>query len=462
MNSTSPPTFYSSNKNLINFILSLGIALIATFYIKEPSFTQAQNDVLFLLIFSVLLWLTEAVSPFSVGLFITAFLVYSLGYDVFTDEPQDVAIFANTFSSSVIWLLLGGFFLASAMTKTKLDEDLINLTLKICGTNPKWVLFGLMTVTMMASMLISNTATTAMVVAAVLPLITKLGKESKIAKALLLGIPIAATTGGMGTLIGSPPNAIAVGALNNVGISLEFINWLKFGLPLAILLTFISWWVLVKLLVKKEDPIIIEEKNVSEKPMDGKTIQQRRIVQITLIITLIMWLSSPLHGIKAAAVAAIPLVVFTLTGILNGNDIRAMGWDTLLLVSGGLALGIGLQETGLLDIYAGRIAEMNVSNITFLFILAYATMFFSNIMSNTATSTVLIPLGMAILPEMQLEVAMIIGLSASTALFLPVSTPPNAIVYSTNLIEQKDLRLGGTLIGLLGPALIVLWVVLIS
>ena len=454
-------TFYSSNKNTINFVLSLVIALIVTLLVKEHSFTQAQNDVLFLLVFSVLLWLTEAVSPFSVGLFIITFLVYSLGFDVFTDTPQDISVFANTFSSSVIWLLLGGFFLASAMTKTKLDEDLIHLTLKICGSNPKWILFGLMTVTMVASMLISNTATTAMVVASLIPLINKLGKESKTGKALLLGIPIAATTGGMGTLIGTPPNAIAVGALNNAGIAMEFVDWLKFGMPIAILLTFISWWVLVKLFMKVVEPISIEEKNTS-KGVDATMKTQRNIVIGVLIVTLIMWLSTPLHGIRAAAVSAIPLVVLTLTGILKGADIRAMGWDTLLLVAGGLALGIGLQETGLLNIYAERIASIEVSDTVFLLILAYATMLFSNIMSNTATSTVLIPLGMAILPNMQLEVAMIIGLSASTALFLPVSTPPNAIVYSTGLIEQKDLRLGGALIGLIGPALIVLWVLLIS
>jgi len=454
-------TFYSSNKNTINFVLSLVIALIVTLLVKEHSFTQAQNDVLFLLVFSVLLWLTEAVSPFSVGLFIITFLVYSLGFDVFTDTPQDISVFANTFSSSVIWLLLGGFFLASAMTKTKLDEDLIHLTLKICGSNPKWILFGLMTVTMVASMLISNTATTAMVVASLIPLINKLGKESKTGKALLLGIPIAATTGGMGTLIGTPPNAIAVGALNNAGIAMEFVDWLKFGMPIAILLTFISWWVLVKLFMKVVEPISIEEKNTS-KGVDATMKTQRNIVIGVLIVTLIMWLSTPLHGIRAAAVSAIPLVVLTLTGILKGADIRAMGWDTLLLVAGGLALGIGLQETGLLNIYAERIASIEVSDTVFLLILAYATMLFSNIMSNTATSTVLIPLGMAILPNMQLEVAMIIGLSASTALFLPVSTPPNAIVYSTGLIGQKDLRLGGALIGLIGPALIVLWVLLIS
>mgnify|MGYP006186912593 FL=1 len=454
-------TFYNNYKNSINFALSLVVALLVTLLVKEPSFTQAQNDVLFLLLFSVLLWLTEAVSPFSVGLFIITFLVYSMGFDLFTDTPQDVSVFVNTFSSSVIWLLLGGFFLASAMTKTKLDEDLIHLTLKICGTNPKWILFGLMTVTMVASMLISNTATTAMVVASLIPLINKLGKESKTGKALLLGIPIAATTGGMGTLIGTPPNAIAVGALNNAGIAMEFVDWLKFGMPIAILLTFISWWVLVKLFMKVVEPITIEENN-NTITVNTTMKTQRNIVIGVLIVTLIMWLSTPLHGIRAAAVSAIPLVVLTLTGILKGADIRAMGWDTLLLVAGGLALGIGLQETGLLNIYAERIATIEVSDTVFLLILAYATMLFSNIMSNTATSTVLIPLGMAILPNMQLEVAMIIGLSASTALFLPVSTPPNAIVYSTGLIDQKDLRLGGALIGLIGPALIVLWVLLVA
>jgi len=151
-----------------------------------------------------------------------------------------------------------------------------------------------------------------------------------------------------------------------------------------------------------------------------------------------------------------------LSSILKGEDVRALGWDTLLLVAGGLSLGTALQQTGLLDLYAARIAALPVSPLVFYFLLAYATMIFSNIMSNTATSTVLIPLGMAILPQNQVEVAMIIGLSASTALFLPVSTPPNAICYSTGLIEQKDLRIGGLLIGLLGPAIIVGWVLLLS
>lgn len=454
--------FFRNNKKILLFVISFLVALVLTWLLKEPSFTQAQVSVLFLLIFSVGLWLTEAVPPFSVGLFIIAFLAYSLGYEKFTDTPVDIKIYVNTFSNSVIWLMLGGFFLASAMTKTKLDTDVIKLTMKVCGTNPKWILFGFMLVTMVFSMLISNTATTAMVIASLMPLLLKLGKESAVGKGLILGVPIAATTGGMGTIIGSPPNAIAVGALIDAGHQMDFVKWIFYGLPVAVVLTFLSWWVLVKLFMKNAGPVSLDSSNspVTVIPTDFRI--KRLTVFIILLVTLVLWLTSPIHFLTASAVSAVPLVFLPLAGILNGEDIRAMGWDTLILVAGGLALGTGLQQTGLLDLYAGRIATLEVNHVVFFFLLAYATMFFSNIMSNTATATVLIPLGMAILPEFSTEIAMIIGLSASTSLFLPVSTPPNAIAYSTGLIDQKDLRIGGGLIGIIGPTIVVLWVMLIS
>lgn len=449
-------------KQLVYFLSCFAAAMLLTWLFREPDFTRAQTNVLFLLVFSVGLWLTEAVPPFAVGLFIIAFLVLSLGLKQFTNEPQDVAIYMNTFSSSVIWLMMGGFFLASAMTRTRLDADLIQLTLKVCGAKPKRVLFGLMMVTMAFSMLISNTATTAMVIAALMPLMVKLGKESKVGKALILGIPIAATTGGMSTIIGSPPNAIAVGALATAGKPVDFVTWIYYGLPITLALTFLAWWVLVRLFMKTDELLSVEKADSRDGKVTGEFRVKRLTVGIILIITLALWLTSPFHQVGAAAVSAIPLVMLPLTGILKGEDIRAIGWDTLILVAGGLALGTGLQQTGLLDLYAGRIATLQVPHVIFFFLLAYATMIFSNIMSNTATATVLIPLGIAILPDYSVEVCMIIGLSASTALFLPVSTPPNAIAYSTGLIEQKDLRLGGSLIGLLGPAIIVLWVMLLS
>lgn len=450
------------NKQLVYFLISLFAAFVLTVLLREPSFTQAQTYVLFLLIFSVALWLTEAVPPFAVGLFIIAYLAFTLGHRLFISEPLDVKIYVNTFSSSVIWLMMGGFFLASAMTKTKLDADMIKITMKVCGAKPKNILFGMMMVTMVFSMLISNTATTAMVIAALMPLLLKLGKGSPAGKALILGIPIAATTGGMGTLIGSPPNAISVGALITAGHPMDFVKWMYYGIPVSVFLTLLAWWVLVKLFMKNDEMISLSEIIAEKSTMSSDFRVKRLTVTVILLVTLILWLTSPVHNLPASAVSAVPLVFLTLTGILKGEDIRAIGWDTLILVAGGLALGTGLQQTGLLDFYAGKIASLQVSYVVFFFLLAYATMLFSNIMSNTATATVLIPLGMAILPQHSIEIAMIIGLSASTALFLPVSTPPNAIAYSTRLIEQKDLRIGGALIGLLGPALIVLWVMLIS
>jgi solute carrier family 13 (sodium-dependent dicarboxylate transporter), member 2/3/5 len=454
---------FQKNKQIFLFLGSLLTALVITGLVRESSYSQAQTYVLFLLVFSAGLWLTEAVPPFAVGLFIIAYLVFTLGYEKFTSNPVDIKIYMNTFSSSVIWLLMGGFFLASAMTKTKLDADLIQITMKVCGAKPKHILLGLMMVTMIFSMLISNTATTAMVIAALMPLLLKLDKGSPTRKALILGIPIAATTGGMGTIIGSPPNAIATGALINAGHQMDFVTWILYGLPLALFLTSLSWWVLVRLFMKKDEILSLGDIVAEKSAIINKDFHIKRLtVVFILLITLILWLTGPIHHLSAAAVSAVPLVFLPLAGILKGTDIRAIGWDTLILVAGGLALGTGLQQTGLMELYAGKIATLQVPHVIFLFLLAYATMLFSNIMSHTATATVLIPLGMAIIPQYSLEVAMIIGLSASTALFLPVSTPPNAIAYSTGLIEQKDLRIGGTLVGLLGPALIVLWVMLIS
>ena len=449
-------------KQTFKFLVSLIAALALTWVVKEPSFSQAQTYVLFLLTFSVGLWLTEAVPPFAVGLFIIAYLAFTLGSELFTTTPQDVQIYLNTFSSSVIWLMMGGFFLASAMTKTRLDADLIRITLKFCGSDPKRVLFGLMMVTMVFSMLISNTATTAMVIAALMPLLVKLDKQSPVAKGLVLGIPIAATTGGMGTIIGSPPNAVAVGALATTGQTMDFITWMYYGLPITLFLTWLSWWVLVKRFMEKSDVLSVDASASASTELTREFRARRLTVTAILSVTLALWLTSPIHHLGAAAVSAVPLVFLPLTRILKGEDIRAIGWDTLILVAGGLALGTALKQTGLLDLYAGRLASLQVPNVVFYLVLAYVTMLFSNVMSNTATSTVLIPLGMALLPGNGIEICMIIGLSASTALFLPVSTPPNAIAYSTGLIEQKDFRIGGLLMGLLGPALIIAWVLLIG
>lgn len=156
-------------KAVLYFVLSFVGAIGLTLFARESSFSDSQVYVLFLLFFAVGLWLTEAIPPFAVSLFIIAYLVFALGNKHINSEPENIEKYVTTFSSSVIWLMLGGFFLAAAMTKTKLDESLFKLTIKMSGTNPRNLLIGLMLTTMLASMLMSNTATTAMVIAAVTP-----------------------------------------------------------------------------------------------------------------------------------------------------------------------------------------------------------------------------------------------------------------------------------------------------
>jgi len=318
-----------------------------------------------------------------------------------------------------------------------------------------------MTVTMVASMLMSNTAITAMVIAAVMPLLTNLGKDAPLSKALLVGVPLAATTGGLSTIIGTPANLITAGALENAGITVDFLHWMGYGVPLALILTVVSSFVLIKMRVKENQPLNLEFLQTKGGEMPADLRKKRTIVIVIVVITVVLWLTSSLHNLSVSAVAAIPIVFLTMFGILDAKDVNRMSWDTLLLIAGGLALSLALQETKLLNHYAEKIVSMKIPNLFFLVVMAYSTMILANVMSHTATSTIMIPLGMAILPQLKLEIALIIGLASSTALFLPVSTPANAVAYSTGLMEQKDFRIGGFLLGLLGPAAVIAWVLLL-
>src|SRR6187399_1303434 len=154
-------------KHLYLFLISFAVAIGLTWLLKEPGFTDSQVYVIFLLFFATGLWVTEAIPAFAVSVFIIAFLVFALGNKYFNSAPENVEMYVQTFSDSIIWLLLGGFFLAKAMAKTKLDETLFRFTLKLSGTNPRNLLIGIMSTTMIVSMLLSNTATTTMVLASI-------------------------------------------------------------------------------------------------------------------------------------------------------------------------------------------------------------------------------------------------------------------------------------------------------
>jgi sodium-dependent dicarboxylate transporter 2/3/5 len=447
-------------KSVYYFLGSLIVALGLTFLLREKSFTDTQVYVLFLLFFAMGLWLTEAIPPFAVSLFIMAYLVFTLGNPNFNSAPQKIDKYVNTFSSSIIWLLLGGFFLAKAMTKTKLDQRLLRLTLKISGTKPGNIVIAFMITSMIASMIMSNTAATAMLIAALMPLLKVYGKTG-FCKAILLGISIGTATGGMATIIGTPANALSAGILENDGIKIDFLKWMLYGLPVAIALTAISGFVLLRLFVKDSKPVVLDFLENQKKEPARESSLQRNIVLVVLIITVLLWLTGSVHNISVSAVSAIPIVVLTLTGIITVDDVKSLSWDVLILIAGGMSLGVALESNGVLEHYTIQMQTIHLNPILLLFIFAFISMILSNVMSNAAACVVLIPLGIALIPSYETPLAISIALASSAGLFLPVSTPPNAILFSTGLLELKDFRLGGILIGILGPLLAVLWVLLV-
>jgi sodium-dependent dicarboxylate transporter 2/3/5 len=453
----------NKNQNINNrkpvyfFIGSFVIAFLLTWFVKEPTFSDSQVYVLFLLFFAIGLWVTEAIPPFAVGLFILAYLVFALGNKYFNSAPEPIDRYVNTFSSSVIWLLLGGFFLAAAMTKTKLNETLMKMTLRVSGHNPRNILICVMITAMLISSVMSNSATAAMLLAAILPLLKSLGK-SNLSKALLLGIAVAATTGGMATIIGNSPNVLSAGMLEKNGIVINFLDWMAYGAPISLLLTFLTGWVIYRQFIKNAPAVSFEFMKNESTEISPELKRSRPIVVVVILVTVIFWLTTSIHGISAAAISAIPLVVLTLTGVLTSADIKGLPWDTLLLVAGGLSLGVALEYTGVMEHYALKIKTLEASPMIFFLIMAYTTMILTSIMSDAATSTIFIPMGMALLPEYKEQIAIIIGLSASTAIFLPVSTVCNSIVFSTGYLEQKDFRIVGLIMGILGPFLATMWV----
>ena len=252
------------------FVFSLIISLLSVYFLAPAEFTQAQDYTLFVLIFAILLWATEAIPPFSVGIFIIGFLVYTMGnMEGATIDPETIS---NTWSDSVIWIFLGGFFLSEGMRKSNLDLTLFRLSIMIFGNRPKYLLLGIIVVTSLLSLIISNTATAAMILASVMAFLTREGKDSPVAKAILISIPVAATFAGMASMISSPPNLIVVDALKNKGFVVTFNDWLILGFPPALILLYFFWVTVTRKYLRNakeadlsflDVPIIVNKKNTA-------------------------------------------------------------------------------------------------------------------------------------------------------------------------------------------------------
>ena len=375
-----------------------------------------------------------------------------------TNLMQQKSIMA-TFADPIIILFLGGFFLAAAATKYRLDINLAKVLLKPFGTNPKFVMLGLMVATALFSMFMSNTATAAMMLAILTPVLAVFEPEDRGRAAFALCIPVAANIGGIGTPIGTPPNAIALKAMQDMGLSISFGKWMAFGVPFVIVMLLVGWLVLVKMFPINAKEIKLE--------MGGKFLKTPKaiIVYITFAVTVGLWVLSDMLnlGIDSNTIAIVPIAVFSVTKVITKDDLKAMSWDVLWLVAGGFALGVALQQTNLAKDMIDAIPFHTWNPMLLMVGAGFICLFMATFMSHTATASLLMPILAGVAASMMgkdaLDGAGAIGLlcavafASSLGMALPISTPPNALAYATGLVEQKGMAISGTILCLLGLVL---------
>jgi sodium-dependent dicarboxylate transporter 2/3/5 len=449
-------------KLLVCLLIPLGVLMMPIDAIPIDNLTLIQHRLLAIFLLAALLWVLEPVPVFATSIFIITLeliMISNKGLHWFRapSEGHELGVLIpyteifSAFSSPIIILFMGGFALAIAASKYELDNNLARVLLKPFGTQPKFIMLGLMLITSVFSMFMSNTATTVMMLALLGPIVASAPKGDLGIKALVLCIPIAANTGGIATPIGTPPNAIALQYLTGEH-SISFLSWMTMGLPFVFIQLTFAWFLLQKLFPSSQPSMTLK--------LEGTFMRSWRaiVVYITFAATILLWMTTSLHGMNTYVVAVIPLAIFTLTGIMGKEELKQINWDVLWLVAGGIAIGIGLEQTGLAKALAHAIDYESLSPMSVVITLSIICWLMANFMSNTATANLLMPIAAAIGTSMQSlsEVGGIQGLlvvvafSASLGMILPVSTPPNSLAYSTGLIESRDMAKAGVIIGVVG------------
>ena len=308
-------------------------------------------------------------------------------------------------------------------------------------------------------MFVSNTATAAMMLTFLAPVFRMLPADGKGRIALTLSIPVAANIGGMGTPIGTPPNAIALKYLNDpngLNLNLGFGEWMAFMMPLTIVLLLIGWMLLKKFFpfTKKTIHLTIG----GELQHNWRTV----VVAVTFIVTVALWMLDKVTGVGANTVAMLPIVVFAVTGVVNARDLQDINWSVIWMVAGGFALGLALNESGLAENAIKSIPFGSWSAVAILIISGLICYLLSNFISNTATAALLVPILAVVCKGMGSSLESIggtptvligIAVAASVAMALPISTPPNAIAHSTGLVKQNEMMKIGVVMGIIGLVL---------
>ncbi|MCX7650873.1 MAG: SLC13 family permease [Flavobacteriales bacterium] len=418
-------------------------------YSEEPG-----SPAVGLLAWMVVWWISESVSAYITALL--PLLVLPLAGIM----PMDAA--AQPYGSKIIFLFLGGFMMAAALEKHQVHRQLALRILSLFGGGPRRILAALMLTTAVLSMWMSNTATVLMMLPIALAALSHLGESGQnLRRPVLLAIAYSASLGGMATLVGSPPNIALAGFIENrYGESLSFTEWLKIGFPVALILIFWFYVLIVHVLFRASFSKAVQR---SVRPTAFRALRQpwspaqKRIMAVMAGI-IFLWLFRELLAIPNLTDHAIALgggvLMFLLPnpdkrreGLLTWEDSRQLPWGILLLFGGGLSMASGLEKSGVIAQLGEGVAGLG-PHYPWLYMALFTalSLVMTEFMSNVALVNVLVPVLLGIADNVGLPplyLALPVTLAASCAFMFPIATPPNAVVYSTGYISVREMMRSG-------------------
>lgn len=433
--------------------LVLGIVVFALpLLLDVPGLGADGQRMLAIFLLAIVLWVTQPIPLFATAtlvILLEVLLVSSSALVSTAEGAPSAASFFASLANPVIILFLGGFMLADGAAKFGLDSNLAAVFMRPFARSARMLMLGMMLITAVLSMFMSNTATTAAMFAVVMPLIAVM-PTAKARTALALSIPVAANIGGMGTPVGTPPNAIAVGTLAAQGVTISFVEWMAMAVPFMLVLL-LGAWLLLSLWVPRGAAVSLTMESRFDTSRDAK------IFYAVAGATILLWMTEPLHGVSSSIVGFLPVVALLSTRVMTGEDLKILDWPVLWLVAGGIALGDGVGATGLDAWLLGSFDWQSMSRLAVLAVLVAIGLGMANVISHSATANLIIPLAISFSGAIGLDPAMIavvLALAASLGMSMPISTPPNAIAYSTGQVPLKAMAVVGLVVGISGAVLL--------
>ncbi|NND95380.1 MAG: DASS family sodium-coupled anion symporter [Flavobacteriales bacterium] len=421
-------------------ILSILIIVYQAHWLEQfLEVTRPEEISIVILLVTAVLWITEALPLYitSLGvLFIQVIwllpALHSSGIEAYKED------FLISFFSDITLLFMGGFVLAALLNKYGVSRIMARTIIEKTGNSPSQVLLSVILISSVLSMWMSNTATAAMMFAIMSPIVMGLPDTTKFSKALALAIPFGCNLGGLGTPIGTPPNAIAMEYLQQIGIELTFAKWMIIAVPLMLILLFFLWKILLRVYPPGDIKIEMEVEKYH-------SLKKRQYLVIGIfLLTVLGWLTSGSTGISTGMIGLFLVIIVFGARLLETQDFKNISWDILFMLGGGLCLGMGLKLSGLTDTIAALIPVEHSLWVVLVFLVLVAAVM-TTFMSNTATANLLIPIAIA-LPHGEIILVVAISMMCSSSMALPISTPPNAIAFGSGFLGTKEMLSSGLIV----------------